>query len=117
MSKTLEQLQAEKQECQMKLSQARHRQQRLENRMEHIEKGERKKRTHRLCTLGGTVERFAPEVKDLTKTELCELMEQIFYLPEVRAACLRASEEHRNRAEQNKEVNTNGTVPSVGETG
>ena len=52
----------------------------------HYEKGERKKRTHRLCKLGGMVESVAPEVKDLTRTEMTELMEHIFSLSEVQRA-------------------------------
>ena len=31
-----------------------------------------------LCNLGGTVESLAPEIKDLTRTEMTELMEHIF---------------------------------------
>ena len=43
-----------------------------QQRKKHYEKGERKKRTHRLCNLGGMVESVAPEVKDLTRTEMTE---------------------------------------------
>ena len=57
-----------------------------ENRKKYLEKGERTKRTHRLCNLGGTVESLAPEVKDLTRTEMTELMEHIFSLSEVQRA-------------------------------
>ena len=42
---------------------------RVENRKKYLEKGERQKRTHRLCNLGGTIESLVPEVKDLTRTE------------------------------------------------
>ncbi len=63
-----------------------HKLQRLENRRRYYEKGERSKRTHRLYNLGGMVESLAPEVKDLTRTEMTGLMEQIFVLPEVQRA-------------------------------
>ena len=56
--KTLEQLRAETQ-----LAQEQHKLQRLENRKQYYEKGERQKRTHRLCNLGGTTPSLAPEVK------------------------------------------------------
>ena len=50
------------------------------------------KRTHRLCNLGGTVESLAPEVKDLTRTEMTELMEYIFSLSEVQRAVISQKE-------------------------
>ena len=55
--------------------------------MKYLEKGERTKRTHRICNLGGTIESLAPEVKDLTRTEMTELMEYIFSLAEAIADC------------------------------
>ena len=76
--KTLDQLRAEKERAETQLAQEQHKLNRLENRKKYLEKGERQKRTHRLCNLGGTVESLAPEVKDLTRTEMTELMEQIF---------------------------------------
>ena len=60
--KTLEQLRAEKERAEAQLLQEQHKLQRLEQRKKHYEKGERKKRTHRLCNLGGTIESLAPEV-------------------------------------------------------
>ena len=74
--KTLDQLQAEKERAETQLAQEQHKLNRLENRKKYLEKGERQKRTHRLCNLGGTIESLAPEVKDLTRTEMTELMEQ-----------------------------------------
>ena len=76
--KTLEQLRAEKERAETQLAQEKHKLNRLENRKKYLEKGERQKRTHRLCNLGGTIESLAPEVKDLTRTEMTELMEYIF---------------------------------------
>ena len=68
--KTLEQLRAEKERAETRLAQEQHKLERLENRKKFLEQGERKKRTHRLCNLGGTIESLAPEVKDLTRTEM-----------------------------------------------
>ena len=72
--KTLDQLRAEKERAETQLAQEQHKLERLENRKKYLEKGERTKRTHRLCNLGGTVESLAPEIKDLTRTEMTELM-------------------------------------------
>ena len=90
--KTLEQLRAEKERAEAQLLQEQHKLQRLEQRKKHYEKGERKKRTHRLCNLGGTIESLAPEVKDLTRTEMTELMEYIFSLSEVQRAVISQKE-------------------------
>ena len=62
--KTLDQLRAEKERAETQLAQEQHKLERLENRKKYLEKGERTKRTHRLCNLGGTIESLAPEVKD-----------------------------------------------------
>ncbi len=80
--KTLDQLRAEKERAETQLAQEQHKLERLENRKKYLEKGERTKRTHRLCNLGGTIESLAPEVKDLNRTEMTELMEYIFSLSE-----------------------------------
>ncbi len=64
------------------LAQEQHKLERLENRKKYLEKGEAKAHPP-LCNLGGTIESLAPEVKDLTRTEMTELMEQIFSLSEV----------------------------------
>ena len=82
--KTLDQLQAEKEQAETQLAQEQHKLERLENRKRYLEKGERTKRTHRICNLGGTIESLAPEVKDLTRTEMTELMEHLPFLWETR---------------------------------
>ena len=51
-AKTLEQLRAEKERAETQLAQEQHKLNRLENRKKYLEKGERQKRTHRLCNLG-----------------------------------------------------------------
>ena len=101
--KTLEQLRAEKEQVETQLAQEQHKLERLENRKKFLEQGERKKRTHRLCNLGGTIESLAPEVKDLTRTEMTELMEYIFSLPEVQRAVRHMAITHINQASRGKE--------------
>ena len=109
--KTLEQLRAEKERAEAQLLQEQHKLQRLEQRKKHYEKGERKKRTHRLCNLGGTIESLAPEVKNLIRTEMTELMEHIFGLPEVQRAVRHMEITHINQANRGKELKANGTIP------
>ena len=78
-------LQEEKTSVEQKLKQLRHKQQRLEKRKSYYEKGERKKRTHRLCTIAGTLESIAPGLKELTLTETIELLEIIFNKSDVKS--------------------------------
>ena len=85
---------------------------RLENRKKFLEKGERTKRTHRLCNLGGTIESLAPEVKDLTRTEMTELMEHIFSLSEVQRAVRHMAITHISQANREKELKADGTISS-----
>ena len=49
MAKTLEQLRAEKERAETQLAQEQRKLQSLENRKKYLEKGERQKRTRRLC--------------------------------------------------------------------
>ena len=110
--KTLDQLQAEKEQAETQLAQEQHKLERLENRKRYLEKGERTKRTHRLCNLGGTVESLAPEVKDLTRTEMTELMEHIFSLSEVQRAVRHMAITHISHANREKELKADGTISS-----
>lgn len=110
--KTLEQLRAEKERAETRLAQEQHKLERLENRKKFLEQGERKKRTHRLCNLGGTIESLAPEVKDLTRTEMTELMEHIFSLSEVQRAVRHMAITHINKANGGKELKADGTISS-----
>ena len=110
--KTLEQLRAEKERAETRLAQEQHKLERLENRKKFLEQGERKKRTHRLCNLGGTIESLAPEVKDLTRTEMTELMEQIFSLSEVQRAVRHMAITHISQANREKELKADGTISS-----
>ena len=110
--KTLEQLRTEKERAETQLAQEQHKLERLENRKKYLEKGERTKRTHRLCNLGGTIESLAPEVKDLTRTEMTELMEQIFSLSEVQRAVRHMTIIHISQANREKELKADGTISS-----
>ena len=100
--KNLEQLRAEKEQVETQLAQEQHKLERLENRKKYLEKGERQKRTHRLCNLGGTIESLAPEFKDLTRTEMTELMEHIFSLSEVQRAVRHMAITHISQANREK---------------
>ena len=82
----LTKLQQEQASVEQQLKQLQHKQRRLENRKSYYEKADRKKRTHRLCTIAGTVESIAPDIKLLTLPEVNELMETILGLPDVQQA-------------------------------
>lgn len=85
ISKTTEQLKAEKTENEQEIDRTRHRNQRLENRIRYLTEGERKKRSHRLITRGAAVECLAPSVKGMGETDFFDLMEKVFSMPEVKA--------------------------------
>ena len=85
ISKTTEQLRAEKAKNEREIALAKRRNQRLDNRIRYLTEGERKKRSHRLITRGAAVECLAPSVKDMRETDFFDLMEKIFSLPEVKA--------------------------------
>ena len=109
--KNLEQLRAEKEQVETQLAQEQHKLERLENRKKYLEKGERQKRTHRLCNLGGTIESLAPEFKDLTRTEMTELMEYIFSLSEVQRAVRHMTITHINQASRGTALKADATNP------
>ena len=96
--KTISQLEAEKAENERKLSQLQHKKQQLENRITYYEKGDRRKRAHRLITRGAAVESVAPLAKILTETEFYAFAEKALALPEVKGLLMEAVNEH-NRAE------------------
>ena len=62
--KEIEKLQAEKEKVERQLAQEQHKIQRLENRATYYEKGDRRKRAHRLITRGAAIESVAPEVTE-----------------------------------------------------
>ena len=80
--KEIEKLQAEKERVERQLTQEEHKIQRLENRAAYYEKGDRRKRAHRLITRGAAIESVAPQTKDLSETEFYTFAEQVFALPD-----------------------------------
>lgn len=90
-------LQEEQASVEQKLQQLQHNQQRLENRKSYYEKANRKKRTHRLCTIAGTIESIAPEIKELTLPEVTNLLESIMDLPDVQRVLHNAVLLHREK--------------------
>ena len=87
-------LQKEQATVEQRLKQLQHNQQRLKNRKSYYEKANRKKRTHRLCTIAGTIESIAPDIKLLTLPEVNELMETILSQPNVKQAIQSAIQNH-----------------------
>lgn len=65
------------------LEQLQHQQQRLQNRIAYLEKGERQKRAHRLITKGAAIENLVPATKKMDETEFFSMMEKILSLPPV----------------------------------
>ena len=95
----LERLRAEKEKNEKEIEQLTHKITRYENRQRYYEDGERKRRTHRLCTIAGTLESIAPEIKELDITEVMELLEYVFHKEDVQKAVQRMKNAHdlRNR--------------------
>lgn len=81
--KEIEKLQAEKEKVERQLAQEQHKIQRLENRAAYYEKGDRRKRAHRLITRGAAIESVAPRTKDLSESAFYAFAEQVFALPDV----------------------------------
>ncbi len=88
--KEIEKLQAEKEKVERQLAQEQHKIQRLENRAAYYEKGDRRKRAHRLITRGAAIESVAPQTKDLSETEFYAFAEQVFALPEAQRLLMEA---------------------------
>ncbi len=80
-----EKLKIEKEKNSKQIEVLEHQKTRLENRIAYLEKGERAKRTHRLCEKGGAIESICPETKNMTSSEFYQLMERIFSLPDVQS--------------------------------
>ena len=98
----LERLKKEKEENEKKVEQLDHRIQRLENRIKYYQDGERKRRTHRLCTMAGTLESITPEIKELDITEVIELLEYIFHKEDVQRAVQRMKNAHDSKVRRAK---------------
>ena len=99
----LERLKAEKEKNEKEIEQLNHKMTRLENRQKYFEDGERKRRTHRLCTIAGTLESIAPETKELDITEVMELLEYVFHRDDVQRAVQRMKNAHELRNRKAKE--------------
>ena len=80
--KEIENLQAQKENIERQLAQEQHKIQRLENHAAYYEKGERRKRAHRLITRGAAIESVAPQTKNLSETAFYAFAEQVFALPD-----------------------------------
>ena len=101
-------LQQEYESNESQLAQLKHQQERLKNRIAYYEKGERKIRTHRLCTIAGTLESIAPGIKELMLPEVIELLEIIFNKSDVKSMVHNWVLIHR---EKYGEVDSGGAVP------
>ena len=97
--KTVPELKVELAANERQLTQLRHKQQQLENRITYYEKGDRRKRAHHLITRGAAIESVAPLTKVLTETEFYTFAEKALAVPEVKGFLMEAVNEH-NRAKQ-----------------
>ena len=95
--KEIEKLQAEKEKVERQLAQEQHKIQRLENRAAYYEKGDRRKRAHRLITRGAAVESVAPLAKVLSETEFYDFAEKALVLPDVKALLMKSVNEHNQK--------------------
>ena len=91
---TLAELNAEKEKIERQLAQEEHKIQRLENRAAYYEKGERRKRAHRLITRGAAIESVAPQTKELGETAFYTFAEQVFALPDTQRLLTEAVSNH-----------------------
>ena len=92
--KEIEKLQAEKEKVERQLVQEQHIIQRLENRAAYYEKGERRKRAHRLITRGAAIESVAPQTKALSESAFYAFAEQVFALPDTQRLLIEAGGNH-----------------------
>ena len=99
----LEKLRAEKEKNEKEIEQLDRKITRLENRQKYYEDGERKRRTHRLCTIAGTLESIVPEIKELDITEVMELLEHIFHRDDIQQVVQRMKKTHDLRNRKAKE--------------
>lgn len=77
----LEKLKAEQSKIEQQIVQEQHKLQRLRNRKQYYEKGERTRRAHRLITRGAAIESIAPEVKGMDEQSFYALMQTVLNLP------------------------------------
>ena len=60
-----------------------HRITRLENRSQYLANGDRRKRVHHLCNMGGAIQSLSPQADALPKPLFYEFMEEVFALTAV----------------------------------
>lgn len=60
-----------------------HRVTRLENRSQYLANGDRRKRIHHLCNMGGAIHSLSPQADALPKPLFYEFMEEVFALADV----------------------------------
>ena len=99
--KTVPELKVELAANERQLTQLRHKQQQLENRITYYEKGDRRKRAHHLITRGAAIESVAPLTKVLTETEFYTFAEKVLAVPEIKSLIMEAVNEH-NRVDREK---------------
>ena len=92
--KTISELKAEIADNECQLAQLQHKKQQLENRAAYYEKGDHRKRAHRLITRGAAVESVAPLAKVLTESEFYAFAEKALAIPEVKGLLMEAVNEH-----------------------
>ena len=92
--KIIPELQAEIAANERQLAQLQHKQQQLENRRSYYEKGDRRKRAHRLITRGAAIESIAPQTKNLSETAFYTFAEQVFALPDTQRLLTEAVGNH-----------------------
>ena len=92
--KEIKELQAKQVTFERQLVQEQHKIQRLENRAAYYEKGDRRKRAHRLITRGAAIESVAPQTKELGETGFYALAEQVFALPDAQRLLMEAVSRH-----------------------
>ena len=92
--KTIPELEAEKAENERKITQLQHKKQQLENRITYYEKGDRRKRAHRLITRGAAIESVAPQTKELGETAFYTFTERVFALPDAQRLLMEAVSRH-----------------------
>jgi len=92
--KEIEKLQAKKEKVERQLAQEQHKIQRLKNRAAYYEKGDRRKRAHRLITRGAAIESVAPQTKELSETEFYTFTERVFALPDTQRLLTKTVRDH-----------------------
>ena len=100
--KTVTELETEIAAKEQQLAQLQHRQQQLENRRSYYEKGDRRKRAHRLITRGAAIESVEPLAKVLTETEFYAFAEKALALPEVKSLLISAVNTHNAAGQKGK---------------